>query len=207
MQAIADQLRESLPCCDEDVLHDDLAFWDAMRGFDCLDGAESSFIRVYAHAPSVSQTLEDWKDTLGTERAVVRGRNWYVIGPPSVLGKLDSAPDAPAIAEDAGLAVELTAKQDYLTTCVRFVASEGTAYIERPGKRSGSAKQYEALFPGVAAELRAAINDLGLERISEIPDTERWTAALSAVGPRLKRTCGAAYEKVGTTVQPLEGQG
>lgn len=207
MQAIADQLRRSVPCRDADALRDDLAFWDAMRGFDCLDGAESSFIRVYAHASSVPQTLEDWKDTLNSDRAVVRGKNWYVIGSLGVLDALRVPRNAHVVARDVGTPLKLTAEQDYLTTCARFIASEGKRYVGQPTKRSESAVQYEALFPGVTADLHAAIDDLGRVRISKIADTERWTAALSSVGPRLKSKCKTAYEKVHTSVGSLEGQG
>lgn len=204
MQSIADQLRQSVPCADADAWLDDLAFWDAMRGFDCLDGDDSVFIRVYAHTASVQQTLEDWADTISNERMIARGQNWYVIGPPDVVNALKFPRDAPKIAGDVGVPAKLTAEQDYLTTCARFVASEGERYVKHPGKRSGSAKQYEALFPGVTAELHAAINSLGRKRIRNIPDTERWIAALSPIGHRLKSTCSTAYEQVRDTVDPLE---
>lgn len=203
MQSIADRLRRSVPCQDPDALQDDLAFWDAMRGYDCLAGADSTFIRVYAHAASVPQTLEDWQDTLGSDRDVVRGANWYVIGPPAVIDAMDVPRDT--IPGGEAIPEKLTAEQDYLTTCVRFVASEGERYVERPGARGRSAKQYETLFPGVIAELHAAIDDLGRKRVRRIPDTERWTAALSPIGPRLKAKCVSAYEKVRSTVQPVEG--
>lgn len=176
-----------------------------MRGFDCFDGADSTFVRVYAHAASVQQTLEDWSDTINTERAVARGQNWYVIGPPGVVNALNVPKDAPKIASDLGVPARLTAEQDYLTTCARFVASEGERYVKHPGKRSGSAKQYETLFPGVTAELHAAIDDLGRTRIGKIPDTERWIAALSTIGPRVKAKCVATYDHVRDTVNPLEG--
>lgn len=203
MQSKADRLRRSVPCRDADALHDDLAFWDAMRGYDCLAGADSTFIRVYAHAASVPQTLEDWQDTLGADRDVVRGENWSVIGPPTVIDAVDVPWDT--IPGDEATPTKLTAEQDYLTTCVRFVASEGERYVQRPGERDGSAKQYETIFPGVLADLHAAIEDLGRTRIRQIADTERWTAALSQIGPRLKAKCVSAYEKVRTTVRSIEG--
>lgn len=205
MQSIAEQLHQSVRCKDVDVLQDDLAFWDAMRGFDCFTGADSTFIRVYAHAASVPQTLDEWKDTINTERAVARGQNWYVVGPPTVIQALNVPRDTPKIADNVGAPINLTAEQDYLTTCTRFVASEGERYVKHPRKRSGSAKQYEALFPGVASDVHAAVDDLGRDRILQIPDTERWIAALSPIGPRLKAKCATAYGQVRDTVNPLEG--
>ncbi|MGU3409396.1 hypothetical protein ACLBWP_04755 [Microbacterium sp. M1A1_1b] len=204
LRSIAGQLRQSLPCGDADALADDLAFWDAMRGFDCFDGTDSVFVRVYAHAASVSQTLDEWKDTVNAQRAVTRGENWYVIGPPSVIAAVTAPEGSPAIADDVGVPTKLTAAQDYLTTCTRFVASEGERYVKHPRKRSGSAKQYEALFPGVTAAVHASVDHLGRARIRQIADEERWVAALSPIGPHLKARCATAYEKVRDTVSPLE---
>ena len=204
LQLIAEELRGSLPCDDADALADDLAFWDAMRGFDCFDRADAVFVRVYAHAASVPQTLDEWADTFNDQRTVARGENWYVIGPPSVIAAMKAPEGLPKIADDAGVPAKLTAAQDYLTTCTRFVASEGARYVEHPRKRSGSAKQYEALFPGVTAAVHASVDDLGRARIRQIPDAERWVAALSPIGQRLKAKCATAYVKVGDTVNPLE---
>lgn len=204
MQSIAEQLRRSLPCGDADALADDLAFWDAMRGFDCFDGADTVFVRVYAHSASVPQTLDEWKDTLNAQRGVARGENWYVIGPPSVIEALKAPEGSPKIADDVGVPTRLTAAQDYLTTCTRFVASEGERYVTHPRKPSGSAKQYEALFPGITAAVHSSVDDLGRARIRQIPDEERWLAALSSIGPRLKAKCATAYEKVRGSVNRLE---
>lgn len=206
MQSIADTLRLSLPCEDSDALMDDLAFWDAMRGFDCVDGVNTTFVRVYAHAASVPQTLEDWSDTLGRDRGVVRGRYWYVIGPPAAIDAMTIPNDAPRVADDVGHPRRLSAEQDYLTTCSRFVASEGERYVKHPRTRGRSAEQYESLFPGVSAELHAAIDDLGRDRVRAIPDTDRWIAALSPIGPRVKAECARAYVKVRDTVKPLEDE-
>ncbi len=83
MQEVADLLRMSVSCSDNDAILDDLAFWDAMRGYDCFSPTGPTFIRVYAHPASVLQTLDEWRDTFNTDRAYVRGAHWYVIGPPS----------------------------------------------------------------------------------------------------------------------------
>ncbi|WIB42140.1 hypothetical protein [Curtobacterium sp. MCLR17_058] len=77
--------------------------------------------------------------------------------------------------------------------------------MQHPKQRSTSADQYSALFPGVTAEVHAAIDDLGRSRILGIADEERWIAALSPIGPRLKRQCATAYRAVGDTVRPLTG--
>ncbi|WIE71685.1 MULTISPECIES: hypothetical protein [unclassified Curtobacterium] len=205
MQSIADQLRDSVPCEDADALLDDLSFWDAMRGFDCFNGGDATFVRAYAHTASVPQTLEDWADTFNGERAVARGENWYVIGPPAIVAALDAPPDAPKIAGDAGSPTKLTAEQEYLTTCTQFVASEGERYVNHPGERNETAAQYDRLFPAVTAEVHRAVDSLGRDRIRKVPDTERWAAALSPIGPRLKAKCATAYEKVAATVSPVEG--
>lgn len=205
MNSIAQRLRQTVPCDDGDALQDDLAFWDAMRGFDCFDGAEPVFIRVYAHAASVQQTLEEWADTLNAQRAVARGDNWYVIGPPAVITSLRAPQDAPKVAGDVGVPTALGAEQDYLTTCTRFVASEGERYVEHPRKRSGSAEQYEALFPGVAAAVREAVDGLGRQRVRQISDPDRRIAALSPMGPELKAKCAKAYDEVRDRVNSFEG--
>lgn len=205
MERIADELRTSVPCERADALHDDLASWDSMRGFDCLDTDASAFIRVYAHAASVPQTLADWDGTFGTERAVTRGEHWYVIGTPETVSSVIPPIGAPRIANDIGVPVPVTPEQDYMTTCVLFVSSEGQRYVQYPKQRSTSADQYGALFPGVAAEVHAAIEELGRHRVLQVPDRERWIAALSPIGPRLKKQCAAAYRAVGDTVRPLGG--
>lgn len=204
-QRIADELRATVPCERADALHDDLASWDSMRGFDCLDGDTSTFIRVYAHAASVPQTLADWDGTFGTDRAVTRGEHWYVIGTPATVSSVVPPNGAPRIANDIGVPVPLTPEQDYMTTCVLFVSSEGQRYVQRPKQRSTSTHEYSALFPGVAAEVHAAIEELGRSHVLQITDKERWIAALSPIGPRLKKQCAAAYRAVGDTVRPLGG--
>jgi len=205
MQMIADELRATVPCKLADALHDDLAFWDSMRGFDCLDGDSPTFIRVYAHAVSVPQTLADWDGTFGAGRAVTRGEHWYVIGAPATVSAVKPPKATPRVANDVGVPVPLTPEQDYMTTCVLFVSSEGQRYVQHPKQRSTSADQYSELFPGVTAEVHAAIDDLGRSRILGIADEERWIAALSPMGPRLKRRCATAYRAVGDTVRPLSG--
>ncbi|MBO9041388.1 hypothetical protein [Curtobacterium flaccumfaciens] len=205
MQMIADELRATVPCERADALHDDLAFWDSMRGFDCLAGDSPTFIRVYAHAESVPQTLADWDGTFGAERAVTRGEHWYVIGAPDTVSAVNPPNGTPRVANDVGAPVPLAPEQHYMTTCMLFVSSEGQRYVQHPERRSTSADQYGALFPGVTAEVHAAIEDLGRNRILGIADEERWIAALSPMGPRLKRQCATAYRAVGDTVRPLSG--
>lgn len=205
MQEIAAELRATVPCERADALHDDLAFWDSMRGFDCLGGKAPTFIRVYAHAASVPQTLADWDGTFGADRAVTRGAHWYVIGTPATVTSVQPPDGAPRIANDVGVPVPLTPEQDYRTTCVLYVSSEGQRYVQYPKQRSRSADQYSALFPGVTPEVHEAIDDLGLQRVQQITDKDRWIAALSPIGPRLKKQCADAYRAVGDTVHPLGG--
>jgi hypothetical protein len=205
MQTIADDLRLTVPCDGADTLHDDLAFWDSMRGYDCLSPDQPTFIRVYAHAASVPQTLAEWDGTFDSERAVARGANWYVVGPPAAVSAVIAPEGAPRMADDIGEPVSLTPEQDYITTCMLFVSSEGQRYVQRPDGRSPSAEQYDALFPGVTAEVHAAIEDLGRSRVLEVSDEDRWVAALSPIGPRLKKRCAASYRAVGDAVQPIDG--
>ncbi|SFG00104.1 hypothetical protein [Curtobacterium sp. YR515] len=205
MQTIADHLRLTVPCGRADTLHDDLAFWDSMRGFDCLEPDAPTFIRVYAHAASVPQTLAEWDGTFDSDRAVVRGANWYVIGPPTTVSAVEAPTGAPRVADDVGEPVSLTPEQDYTTTCMLFVSSEGQRYVRRSEERSTSAEQYGAIFPGVTDEVHAAIEELGRGRVLEVADEERWVAALSPIGPRLKKRCAAAYRAVGDAVQPIDG--
>lgn len=205
MQTIADHLRRTAPCDRADVLHDDLAFWDSMRGFDCLDPDAPTFIRVYAHAVSVPQTLAEWDGTFDSDRAVVRGANWYVIGPPSTVSGVEAPTGAPRVADDVGEPVSLTPEQDYTTTCMLFVSNEGPRYVRWPDERSTSAQQYDEVFPGVTDDVHAAIEELGRGRVLAVADEERWVAALSPIGPRLKKRCAAAYRAVGDAVQPLDG--
>lgn len=205
MQEIADELRAGVPCGQPDALQDDLAFWDSMRGFDCLDDEASTFIRVYAHAASVPQTLQDWDGTFNEERTVARGANWYVVGPPSRLAALRAPSQQPQLAADIGVPSPLTPEQDYLTTCGLFVSTEAERYIREPSVPDESRQQYEALFPGVAAELHSAIDALGPEHVRSITDEDRWAAALSPIGPRVKHQCQLAHRQVGDRVQSLEG--
>jgi hypothetical protein len=205
MEHLADELRATVPCTRADALLDDLAFWDSMHGFDCFDRDAPTFIRVYAHAASVPQTLAEWDGTFGSGRAVTRGANWYVIGTPAIVSAVKPPSEAPRTANDLGSPVPLTAEQDYLTTCMLYVSSEGERYVRHPEQRSASADQYGPLFPGVTAAVHAAVDDLGRGRVSEIRDKDRWIAALSPIGPRLKQQCGAAYRAVGNSVHSLDG--
>ncbi|PZE34778.1 MULTISPECIES: hypothetical protein [unclassified Curtobacterium] len=205
METLAADIRATVPCTRADTLLDDLAFWDSMRGFDCFDHDEPTFIRVYAHAASVPQTLAEWDGTFGTGRAVARGVNWYVVGTPATVSAVRPPDGAPRTANDLGSPVPLTPEQDYLTTCVLYVSSESQRYVQHPKQRSVSADQYGALFPGVSAATHAAVDDLGRARVLEIMDEDRWIAALSPIGPRLKEQCAAAYRAVGDSVRPLDG--
>ncbi|PZF58155.1 hypothetical protein DEJ23_04430 [Curtobacterium sp. MCSS17_008] len=207
MQHLADELRATVPCTRADALLDDLAFWDSMRGFDCFDREELTFIRVYAHAASVPQTLDDWDGTLGAERAVARGANWYVIGAPGTVAAVRPPSGAPRTADDLGSPVPLTAEQDYLTTCMLYVSSEAQRYVQHPKQRDSSAPQYGVLFPGVEVAVHTAVDDLGRSRALQITDKDRWIAALSPIGPPLKRQCTTAYRAVGDSVRPLDGAG
>lgn len=205
MQAVADELKRQLSCSESDALLDDLAFWDAMQGYDCFTPTGATFIRVYAHPASVLQTLDEWRETFTSERTSVRGTYWYVIGRPSDVVRV-SAPDSdPAIPDPLPRPSGLSAKQDYLSTCVRFVASEGTRYVRQPKSKNASEKEYETLFPGVGTALHDAIDDLGRARIRAIPDHDRWLAALSPIGPQMKALCAKAHDEVQNTVTPLEG--
>lgn len=201
MRSIADHLRSSMPCDAFDRLSDDLAFWDAMQGFDCSSPGGPSFVRVYAHAASVPQTLADWEDTFGAERTVARGAHWYVIGTPSVVRAVEAPSREPELTEPLPQPTPLTPEQDYLTTCTRYVASEGERYLEHPHEPSSSAEQYEVLFPGATSALHAEIDGLHPEAILAVNDHDRWIAALSPIGPRMKDRCGKAYEKVRDTVR------
>lgn len=205
MENLADELRATVPCTRADALLDDLAFWDAMRGFDCLDGDAPTFIRVYAHTASVPPTLAEWDGTFGPERAVTRGANWYVIGAPATVSAVKPPGEAPRTANDLGSPVPLTAEQDYLTTCMLYVSSESQRYVRHPEQRSASADQYGALFPGITAAVHAAVDDLGRSKVAQITDEDRWIAALSVIGPQIKDQCGAAYRMVGDSVRPVDG--
>lgn len=207
MRSMAEELRSSAGCDNADQLFDDLSFWDAMQGFDCSSPRGPWFVRVYAHARSVAQTLEEWDGTFGPERTVVRGKHWYVIGPPPVVRAVEAPPLEPALTGDLPRPAPPSAEEDYLTTCTRYVASESERHIDHPRRRSPSAEQYEALFPGVTRAVHAAVDELHPERIRSVRDRDRWIAALSPVGPRMKDQCRKAYRKVHATVRPIDGSG
>lgn len=205
MQLMADDLRQSVPCSNRDALLDDLAFWDAMRGYDCFGTDGPTFIRVYAHYPSVVQTLDEWRDTFDADRTYARGRHWYVIGPPSIVATVHGPGSDSAIVQSPPEPDALTPRQDYLTTCARFVASEGERYVRHPDRLSGSASQYETLFPGVTQSLHEAIDRLGIAHVRAIHDQDRWLAALTPLGPRMKARCGVAFDRVHNTVASVGG--
>ncbi|KTR02749.1 hypothetical protein NS184_15310 [Curtobacterium luteum] len=205
MQSMADALRRSVSCQDGDALLDDLAFWDAMRGYDCSAPSGPMFIRVYEHAASVPQTVEEWRDTFGAERTIARGTHWYVIGAPSDVAAVRAPGSDPAIADDVREPAALSPRQDYLTTCARYIASEGERYVRHPDRRSGSASQYETLFPGVTAQLHQAIDRFGAERLRAAIVQDRWPAALTPLGPGVKAQCALAYDEVQDSVAPLGG--
>lgn len=190
---IADELRSDLPCRDEDVWYDDMAFWDAMNGFDCFDPAGASFIRVYEHADSVAQVLQDWDGTLGTDRSVAFGSHWFVIGPRSAMPNLRSPRGAPQL-ESVSAAHPMTPTQDYLTTCIRFGAAEAQRFVRDPEGRVPDRKQYSTLFPAVTRAVHRAVGDLDPAGVTAVPDAERLLAALSAAGPSIKQACVGAAE-------------
>jgi hypothetical protein len=197
---MADQLRSQVPCEVADTWHDDMSFWDSMRGFDCFDHKQATFVRTYAHDASVAQTLADWDGTFGRQRGVAHGRGWYVIGPPEVVAHVTGPSGRPPSEDRPPQSAALTPLQDYVTTCTRFTLSEAERYTKRPDRADSNAANYERLFPGVKRRVDAAIKALGLAELRGIDDESR-PAALSTIGPEVKESCIAAYRRVGSGVQ------
>lgn len=190
-RAMADGLRSELPCAEADTWFDDMSFWDAMRGFDCFDPAGTSFVRVYRHAPSVPQVLQDWNGTLGSDRALAFGAHWFVIGPRAVIEDVRRPTREPRTTASR-TPTALTSAEDYLTTCVRYGASEGERFVRDPDGHDPDDEQYAVLFPGVTKTIHSAVRALGPERIEEHIDDDRWLAALSSTGPAIKGACREA---------------
>lgn len=84
-----------------------------------------TFIRAYEHETSVGQVLEDWADTFGADRGVVRSENWFIIGPPSVVSRIKAPSGTTLVPYRRGEEVTPTAAESYVTNCMRF-ASEAT---------------------------------------------------------------------------------
>lgn len=187
-QALADSLVQQIPCADRDQWLDDLAFWDTMRGYDCVDGTDSSFVRVYAHSSSVAQVLAEWDETFIEGRTARRGTHWFVIGPAEVIGDIKSPPDDPEQPYRRGAPLGLTADQEYLTMCTQYALDEALRTIRMQPGSAPDAAQYDALFPGVGATVRTTVDRKVRNAVTVEGDEERWPALLSKLGPRFKST-------------------
>jgi len=171
-----------------------------MRGYDCFDEPGPTFIRVYAHDASVPQTLADWDGTFGADRSLVRGKGWYVIGPPQGLKAVVGPPGRAPVTEAIDDAPRLTPRQDYLTTCTRFGLTEAERHLRSPRKKSANTKYYGELFPEVERDIHKAMDALDIPAIRGLAK-ESQPAALSPVGSDIKRSCASAYRQVSSAVE------
>lgn len=199
---VAQELRSQLPCTDSDTWRDDMSFYDAMNGFDCFDDVGASFIRVYAQNTSPPQVLPDWDGTYGDDRGLAVGAHWFVIGPRDVVASL-SAPKGELRFEERPTRSEVSPQDDFVTTCVRYGATEAERLVRDPARGDPDAEQYAALFPGVASAVATAVEQIGLPAVRAIRESDRRLAALSPAGPAIKRACATAGRASLNTTQPI----
>lgn len=186
---LAAKLRTQVPCDDGDKVLDDLSFHDSMRGFDCYDRNEPTFIRVYERSTSVNQVLQDWQPTLTGGRGVLRGRNWFVIGPEASLASISPPKGYPAVAEAVGPPSEPSAREADQTTCVQFVAAWLLDSIVHDGHLEARSRDYDDALPGVTALIESIADQPKAAAVASIIDPDRRLAALSRFGPSIKAYC------------------
>jgi len=202
-RAIAAALVAQLPCPSMDELQDDLQVWDRMSGFDCLsntdpsnptDSTQDAFVRVYSHRTTVEQVLEDWAPTLTNGRSVVRGPNWFVIGPTRLTQRLQEPDGQPVIADDPGSPVPPTRSQEYRTMCVRFLGQMALSRVNGERIDTADIHSLDTLFPGARRAMLSATAPVIADVRSE-PDQDRRAARLSRIGPALKKACARAERR------------
>lgn len=158
------ELRASAHCSDDVPLRGDPYFWDRMRGVDCwtADG-DPLFIRAYAHAESGPQVLQDWAGTFVDGRALVHGRGWFAVGPPSALRDIASrGGSGPTTAVPTATA--LTTQHEEQTTCVRFLSGAVDDAVHDEEQFEDELPKLERIYPGLEAAVRQVVGGGGRSR-------------------------------------------
>jgi hypothetical protein len=194
--ALALELKDSIRCDDSDELYDDLEFWDSMRGWDCYD-AEPVFIRVYEHESAVPYALTEFDETFSPKRTVVRGKHWFVVGPPDVVDAVRIPGGEPTIPYTRNEVGDGITKEDFVTTCMLHGLDEAMRTVEKEPTPPPDEQQYERVFPGIAKVAAKAMDKVDAAKIRTIPDRDRWLAALTPIGPTVKSACWKVKANLG----------
>lgn len=184
-----ERLRAHLACDGDVSWADDPYFWDSMRGVDCTtpDG-QPVFVRVYAHDDSAAQVLQDWKGTFGAHRALIRGSDWFVIGPEETIAPVSSAESVAAPSVRVPDAEPLTGPAEARTTCVRFLSGAAQDRVRAPERFRSELPKLDALYPGTETVLDEALTAEHLEALEQAPDTQLAARLGDLAGP-FKRFC------------------
>ena len=195
LQQVADALVERLRCDDRDEYRDDLTFWDEMRGYDCVDAANTVSVRVYGSADSVGQVLAPWADSLSDGSAVRRGANWFVIGPAERIAQARPPRGAPEIEPATGSVASSTDEQEFLTNCAQYTLDEAVRMIRDERVPPADGEYYAQAFRGVESDVRDSIGRPELDRLRAVGDQDRWHAMLSPHGQTWKASCRTAMRQ------------
>ncbi|QZQ56832.1 hypothetical protein KZI27_08530 [Curtobacterium sp. TC1] len=194
-QRLADVLIAGLPCEDRDDYQDDLTFWDSMRGYDCVDAADTVSVRVYGSSRSVDQILPSWADALVDGRGARRGVNWFVVGPRDLISQVDPPREDPEVRSSSTSAPAPTAQQEFLTNCSQYTFDEAVRAIRGERVTETDGAYYDRAFSGVGEAVRASLDQRDLALLRAEDDEARWPSMLSERGPAWKQVCLTAMSR------------
>lgn len=191
-QRLVDALVVQLACPDRDVYRDDLTFWDEMRGYDCVDAADTVSVRAYGSSTSADQILETWAEALVNGRSARRGTNWFLVGPHDRIAPVEAPDGAPEVHDgEPEVAAPLSEQEQTLTNCAQYAFDEAGRVARNEPVQKADEPYYSDFFPGVAEAVRTSLSSSDLGRMRAV-DEDRWHSLLSPKGPMWKQVCRTA---------------
>lgn len=187
-------LTQHLSCASVIEVSNDLTFYDDVLGQDCyLRSDDVVVVRVFHASSSVAQVLtDDWEPSLGDDRQVVSGKNWFVVGPPKELTRFENIKGREEGPSSTIPSPEpLTERQSSLTTCGRFLSSAVRAYIFSPSDYPGDSDEFRKLFPGANKMIHSELSPAVLGNLRSMPE-DQVMAAVTDYLPNLKALCKSA---------------
>jgi hypothetical protein len=191
-----DALAAELECVQIWQLHDDVHFYDAMRGFDCWlggDGPSLSF-RAYEHDASPRQVLQYWDGLVSRERPYLIGPNWFTVGSPTDLKRFANAVGVEPVAyntvPEAPPAVSLTQMNVGICTTAIVTWAEEVLIFHKDA--SDSFVGQETVFPGIRDAVGSIIGEI--ERTGGTT-AETFNYDITEYGPAMKTFCETAVRR------------
>ncbi len=188
-ESLFSRLTRLVPCAESTVFRDELTFYDDDTGVDCsLPDGEFAFVRVYRSSDSVAQTLEDWAPTLGTDRQIVFGQNWYVVGPPAFAARAKGFDGGRGPTQAVPQPKARTLNHNQITTCGRLLSSSVRAFLYEPKDYAEIQPELRRAIPGAEVMIRTSLPDQKRKTLAA-SDPEKVMAAITNELPELKSLC------------------